>query len=136
VSAALWHSHVAAIVSDNLAIAVIPPDSEDDLLYFRAIALLGMTFRELFDMEDLADDCARDGRYEFLMLAIPHMLRGGVGFPRQRNGDQVITLWTVAMAAESIRSVVTITEHGHVLALRAAFDRVSSKLHCTVAPVD
>ncbi len=40
-----------------------------------------MVFGELFDLELLAEDCARDGVYEALLTAKPLMLRGGVGSP-------------------------------------------------------
>jgi kynurenine formamidase len=36
---------------------------------------------EIFDLEGLADDCAADGRYEFLFSAAPLPITGGVGSP-------------------------------------------------------
>jgi kynurenine formamidase len=76
----LWDRHVAALVSDNLAIEAWPP-TEEKFLHIRAIPLLGMVFGELFDLEALADDCAADGVYESFFVAKPLMLRGGVGSP-------------------------------------------------------
>ena len=77
----LWDRHVAAIVSDNVAVEAWPPRSDAEFLHFRAIPLLGMVFGELFDLEALAEDCAVDGVYEVFFAAKPLMLRGGVGSP-------------------------------------------------------
>jgi kynurenine formamidase len=85
----LWDRHVAAVASDNVAVEAWPPASASELelelekafLHFHAIPLLGLTFGELFDLEALAADCARDGVYEMLFVGKPLMLRGGVGSP-------------------------------------------------------
>jgi kynurenine formamidase len=77
----LWDQHIAAIVSDNYAIEVWPPSPDGRYLHVEAIPLLGMVFGELFDLETLAEDCARDGVYEFLFMAKPWALPGGVGSP-------------------------------------------------------
>jgi kynurenine formamidase len=76
----LWDRHVAAIVSDNVAIEAWPPQV-DVFLHLRAIPLLGMVFGELFDLESLSADCAANGVYECLFVGKPLMLRGGVGSP-------------------------------------------------------
>ncbi len=76
----LWDRHLAAIVSDNVAVEAWPPQLEE-FLHLRAIPLLGIVFGELFDLEALAEDCAADGVYECLFVAKPLMLRGGVGSP-------------------------------------------------------
>jgi hypothetical protein len=34
-------------------------------------------------LDELARDCARDGRYAFLLASVPLNLRGGVGSPPQ-----------------------------------------------------
>jgi len=75
----LWDRHVAAVVSDNLAVEAWPPPSMDEFLHFQAIPLLGLVFGELFDLEALAENCAADGVYEVCFMAKPLMLRGGVG---------------------------------------------------------
>ena len=77
----LWDRHVAAVASDNVAVEAWPPVSAESFLHFRALPLLGVTFGELFDLEALAADCARDGVYEMLFVGKPLMLRGGVGSP-------------------------------------------------------
>jgi hypothetical protein len=45
------------------------------------IALLGMIIGELWKLDELAEDCAADGVYEFLLTAKPLNLKGGVGSP-------------------------------------------------------
>ena len=58
-----------------------PPNREKKVLHSHGIALLGLVFGELFDLEELAEDCAADAVYECLFIAKPLMLRGGVGSP-------------------------------------------------------
>jgi hypothetical protein len=45
------------------------------------IALLGLIIGELWKLDELARDCAADGRHEFLVTAKPLNLLGGVGSP-------------------------------------------------------
>jgi kynurenine formamidase len=77
----LWDSQISAIVSDNLAVELFPTQGGGPSLHRDGIALLGMVLGELFDLESLADDCARDHVYECLFAAKPLNLRGGVGSP-------------------------------------------------------
>ena len=42
---------------------------------------LGMMLGEMFDLEELAADCADDGRWEFFFCAPPLRVAGGVGSP-------------------------------------------------------
>jgi hypothetical protein len=41
----------------------------------------GMLVGEIFDLEELAADCAEDGRYDFMFVAPPLMVTGAVGSP-------------------------------------------------------
>lgn len=79
----LWDQHVAAVVSDNPALEMLPVDmtSPGTFLHFRLIGLLGIAIGELFDLDALADDCARDGVYEGLLAAAPLNKVGGSGSP-------------------------------------------------------
>lgn len=77
----LWDHQVAAIVSDNLSVESWPFRREDKVLHYYAIAMLGIVFGELFNLEDIAADCAADGVYECFFVGKPLMLRGGVGSP-------------------------------------------------------
>ena len=42
---------------------------------------MGLRLGEIFYLEELAADCAADGRYEFLLVAPPLPVTRGVGTP-------------------------------------------------------
>ncbi|WP_162259854.1 cyclase family protein [Nocardioides sp. Soil777] len=77
----LWDRQVAAVASDNPAVEVQPGDKGDGYLHHRLITMLGMPLGELFDFDELADVCARSGRWDFLFVSVPLHLVGGVGSP-------------------------------------------------------
>jgi kynurenine formamidase len=74
---------IAAVATDTLAFDVFP--NEDPAALFPAHLLdlvdLGLTQGQNFDLEDLAADCAGDGRYAFLLEASPIPFGGAVGAP-------------------------------------------------------
>lgn len=77
----LWDRRVAAVVGDNPGVEryPAPPDDLARFLHYRLITFLGMALGELFDLDALGDDCARDGLYEGLFTAAPLNKRGGSG---------------------------------------------------------
>jgi kynurenine formamidase len=85
----LWDHGIVAVVSDNPAVeaprrdeqGVRLPANHDLTLHTRLIAMLGIAFGELFNVEELATDCANDGGYEFLFVAAPLHVPGGFGSP-------------------------------------------------------
>lgn len=78
----LHHRQVAAIASDNWGVEVSPPDRSGGLpVHPVLIRDMGMTLGEIFHLEDLAADCATDGVWEFLFVAPPLKVVGGVGTP-------------------------------------------------------
>lgn len=94
----LWDWHVAAVGSDAPALEAFPRLSvleperadaiagraellEDDFLHFILLPLLGMPIGELFDLTALAQDCANDGRYTFLLTSSPLKVTAGVASP-------------------------------------------------------
>ena len=78
----LWDSRVAAIGTDCPAVEPIPFNfGEQSPLHFRLLALLGMPLGELFILAPLADDCARDRRYEFMVVSTPMNVEGGIASP-------------------------------------------------------
>lgn len=83
----LWDNRIAAAASDSPALEVMPPprtaDSmeSDDLLHFHLLSFFGMPIGEMWNLEELAEDCARDGRYEFFFTSAPLNIPGGVGSP-------------------------------------------------------
>ena len=78
----LWDLHVAAVAADNPALEPWPPGAgRSGFMHFRLIPLFGMPIGELWWLDDLADDCARDGVYEFFFTSAPLNVPGGVGSP-------------------------------------------------------
>lgn len=77
----LWDWQVAAVACDNPAAEVSPGDPAIGSLHRRLIPALGMAVGELFDLDELAQRCSHDGRWSFLLVAVPLNLRGGVGSP-------------------------------------------------------
>jgi kynurenine formamidase len=78
------HAHdVAAVCSDNWAIEVLPGEVDGELLPVHMVLIrdLGMTLGEMLDFEELAADCAADGRYEFFLAAPPIKFRRALGSP-------------------------------------------------------
>jgi len=78
----LWNSQVAAIGTDCPAVEALPSDFGDEsILHYRALPLLGLPLGELFVLAPLAEDCARDGRYEFMVVSAPLNVEGGIASP-------------------------------------------------------
>ena len=79
----LHRRDVAAVAADTMAIEVIPFEDPKLPLPFHMLAIrdMGLTLGEMFDLEELAADCARDGVYEFLFSAPALKITGAVGSP-------------------------------------------------------
>ncbi|HTN55045.1 MAG TPA: cyclase family protein [Microbacterium sp.] len=94
----LWDTGVALFASDNAGVEAFPVDphspfvdpdeplpergpSHNGMIHRELIALLGLSLGELWRLDELADACAADGRYEFLLTAKPLAVTGGVGSP-------------------------------------------------------
>jgi kynurenine formamidase len=94
----LWDLHIAAVATDNPALETWPIGSSRDpqlieeirndlareheiLLHSHLLPMLGLPIGELFYLEDLAEDCRRDGRYSFLFTSAPINLPRGVASP-------------------------------------------------------
>lgn len=74
---------VAAVATDTWGAEVRPNRTNDVFqpLHIVLIVYAGMLVGEIFDLEALAEDCARDGRYEFMFVAAPLPITGAVGSP-------------------------------------------------------
>jgi kynurenine formamidase len=94
---------IAAVAADNGALEVITPQppgrwtvrltssdgrpqfvhsaTSSGRLHTVLLRDLGITIGELFQLDALAADCARDGVYEFFVCAQPLPVTGGVGSP-------------------------------------------------------
>jgi kynurenine formamidase len=79
----LHEREVAAVLSDNWAIEVLPGEDPNSILNVHCVLIrdMGMTLGEILDLEELAADCAADGVYEFFFCAPPLKVTRGVGSP-------------------------------------------------------
>jgi kynurenine formamidase len=77
----LWDHGVAAIAADNPALEALPVDREQGFQHRRLMPLLGMPIGEFWQLDELAADCASDGRYACMLVSAPLHLPGGVGSP-------------------------------------------------------
>ncbi len=74
---------IAAAATDTFGFEVLPGEHDDLFLPVHMLDLveMGMMQGQNFWLEDLADDCARDGKYTFLLEATPEPFVGAVGAP-------------------------------------------------------
>jgi kynurenine formamidase len=74
---------VAAIATDTWGCEVRPNETDDIYQPLHVVLLVnaGVMFGEMFDLDALAESCARDARYEFLFVAAPLPFTGAVGGP-------------------------------------------------------
>jgi kynurenine formamidase len=78
----LYEHDIGAMASDTWGVEVRP--NELDVmqpLHLVALVQMGMPIGEIWDLDELAADCAADGRYEFLLSAAPLPITGAVGSP-------------------------------------------------------
>ena len=79
----LHDKEVAAISSDTWGVEVRPNRSEEfhQPWHWLAIPMLGIAMGEMFHLDELAEDCAKDGVYEFLLIAPVIPFTNGAGSP-------------------------------------------------------
>jgi kynurenine formamidase len=79
----LYEHDVAAVGIDNLTFEVFPNDHADLLfpVHILHLVAMGLMQGQNFDLEALAEDCADDGVYTFLLEATPQPFTGGLGSP-------------------------------------------------------
>lgn len=82
---AVWfHDHdVAAVATDTMVLEVYPGEDKDLYLPVHLLHLveMGMTQGQNFFLDELADACADDGRYDFLLDATPLPFTNALGSP-------------------------------------------------------
>jgi kynurenine formamidase len=82
---ARWFSErgVAAVATDNLSFEVYPGESKDVQFPVHLLHLveMGLPQGQNFDLEELAADCADDGRYAFFLSATPEPIVAATGAP-------------------------------------------------------
>jgi len=75
---------IAAIAADNIALERVPNEIAPELgvpLHGNLLRDLGVYIGEIWWLEELAADCAADGRYSFFLAAQPLRIPGAVGSP-------------------------------------------------------
>lgn len=79
----LAERRVAALAADTWAAEVLPNETPDVMqpLHVVLVWAMGLMLGEMFDLEELAADCAADGRYSFLFAAAPLPITGAVASP-------------------------------------------------------
>jgi len=71
------------VATDNLSFEVFPGEDGAPMLpvHMLHVVEIGLLQGQNFDLEELAADCADDGRYAFLLLATPEPFVGACGAP-------------------------------------------------------
>ncbi len=85
----LWDHRLALVASDTFAFEAWPPaasspfvsDTDGGMMHPEMLGLLGLALGELWRLDELADDCAQDGRSEFMLVISPLHQVGGVASP-------------------------------------------------------
>ena len=79
----LHRTEIAAIATDTWGFEVRPNEFANAFqpLHQVVIPNMGLLIGEMWDLDALADDCAADGVYEFLLAAAPLKVTGAVGAP-------------------------------------------------------
>ncbi|NKQ58040.1 cyclase family protein [Amycolatopsis sp. K13G38] len=91
----LWDLHIAAVAGDNPGVEVLPLGVFTDrsvaredktrwpdvFMHTALLPLLGMPLGELFDLDELAEDCAATGTYEAFFTSSPLNMPQGVASP-------------------------------------------------------
>lgn len=74
---------IAGLASDTWGVEVRPNNSDEYDQPFHQICLpiIGLSHGEIFFLDDLADDCAKDGRYEFFYVSPTIPFLGGSASP-------------------------------------------------------
>ncbi|MFJ8600143.1 cyclase family protein [Streptomyces shenzhenensis] len=75
---------IAAVAGDTWGLESVPSESLPEAKFALHVIFLvnaGVLIGEIWDLEELAADCAADGIYEFLLSAQPLTVTGAVGSP-------------------------------------------------------
>lgn len=79
----LHEKEVAAVATDTWGFEVRPNEFDDAFQPLHQIVIpnMGLFIGEMWALDDLAEHCAADGHYEFLLSAPPLPITGAVGSP-------------------------------------------------------
>ena len=78
-AAYLWNSGFSAVAGDNISVEAMP--LAESILHYKTLVRLGMPWGELWWLDELAEDCEREGRWDSLLVSAPWNLTGSVGSP-------------------------------------------------------
>jgi kynurenine formamidase len=85
VSGATWlaRRRIAAVAADTWGTEVLPSECAEISHPVHVVLMVnaGIRIGEIWDLEELAADCAADGVFEFLLSAAPLTITGSVGSP-------------------------------------------------------
>jgi kynurenine formamidase len=79
----LYDREVAALATDQWAVEVLPSGVEGSFVPFHLVAIrdMGLTLGEMFNLEELAGDCAEDGVYDFFFCGTGLKISNSAGSP-------------------------------------------------------
>lgn len=80
----IWENEISAIAADNISVERTPNEIDPNTtspLHGNILRDLGVYMGEIWWLEELAEDCAEDGIYEFFLAAQPLHIPGAVGSP-------------------------------------------------------
>jgi kynurenine formamidase len=81
----IYDKSVAAVAADNTSVEIVTGEmsKSETPLPFHMLTLrdMGCPLGEMFDLEALSKDCAKDGRYTFMLSASPLPFVGAFGSP-------------------------------------------------------
>ena len=79
----IYEKQIAAICADTWGCEVRPNETDDaqQPWHWIVIPKIGITMGEIFYLKELAEDCAKDGVYEFFFTAPPLPITKGCGSP-------------------------------------------------------
>ncbi|KAH7252910.1 hypothetical protein MRS44_015912 [Fusarium solani] len=77
----LWDQSFAAVAGDHPSMEAWPCQNQDFWLHEWLLAGWGMPIGELFDLEQLSQECQKRGRWSFFFSSMPLKVPGGVASP-------------------------------------------------------
>ena len=79
----LHEKEVAGVCSDTWGVEVRPNETTDvnQPWHWVVIPAMGLYMGEIFDLKELAEDCAADKVYEFFFCGAPLVIPGATGSP-------------------------------------------------------
>jgi len=79
----LYEKEIAAVATDTWGVEVRPNEIADSFqpLHLVMIPSMGLCVGEIWQLDELADDCAADGQYDFMFVGPPLLIPGAVGSP-------------------------------------------------------